>query len=109
MGSQAGDVDLWHDRALLHFLTEAPDCDANMAGLRSVLKAGGSLVIEAFPLEGVSRCSYLPVRIHSTEILEDLVGDDFQLEVSLIYLYMPDGDTRLYIYTRFRRVQWGEN
>jgi SAM-dependent methyltransferase len=103
--TEVGEVALWHDRALLHFLIDDPDRLAYVDRVRALLKPGGFLVIGAFSLLGASRCSGLPVRRYSLEMLSELLGGEFRLEESLDYLYkMPTGDTRPYIYARFRRL-----
>jgi len=103
--SEVGEVTLWHDRALLHFLTQASDREAYVDRLRSIVKDNGFVVIGAFSLGGASQCSGLPVRRYSVEMLSDLIGDEFRLEELLEHLYqMPSGDTRPYIYARFRRL-----
>jgi SAM-dependent methyltransferase len=53
--------DLWHDRAVFHFLTEPLDRAAYRAVLRAALHPGGHVVIGTFALDGPTRCSGLPV------------------------------------------------
>jgi len=100
-----GEMALWHDRALLHFLIELSDRAAYVDRLREVLKPGGYLVIGAFSLQAADRCSGLLVRRYSVELISDLLGEDFRLEESMDYRYhMPSGDTRPYVYARFQRL-----
>lgn len=71
--------DLWHDRAVFHFLTDPDD----RARYRQVLHAGmhpGSYVIVAtFAPEGPDTCSGLPVCRYCPEDLVAVLGDDLEL------------------------------
>jgi trans-aconitate methyltransferase len=53
--------DLWHDRAVFHFLTEPADREAYRATLRRALNPGGHVVIGTFAADGPTHCSGLPV------------------------------------------------
>ena len=104
--AEVGEVGLWHDRALLHFLTEASDREAYIDRLHALVRKDGSVVIGAFSLEGASHCSGLPIQQYSVDTITSLIGKDFQLEESADYEYvMPSGDKRPYVYARYRRVE----
>lgn len=68
---------VWHDRAVLHFMTS----DADLAGYRSALLAGtapGSfVVVAAFAADGPTSCSGLPVRRYDAADLADFLGIQF--------------------------------
>jgi hypothetical protein len=51
--------DVWHDRAVCHFLTVAADRVAYVESVRKSVKAGGHVVIGTFGPEGPSKCSGL--------------------------------------------------
>ena len=53
-------VDVWHDRAVFHFLTNAEDRARYVAHLRTALRPGGSAIIATFAPEGPEKCSGLP-------------------------------------------------
>ncbi len=53
--------DLWHDRAVFHFLTEAHERDRYRHALRSAVRPGGGVVVATFALDGPAQCSGLPV------------------------------------------------
>lgn len=98
-------VDVWHDRAVLHFLTDATDRAAYVQALRSVVKPGGYVIIAAFALDGAERCSGLDVRNYDAEMIDSLLGPDFEMERSLSHTYyQPSGAPRPYVYTQFQRV-----
>jgi SAM-dependent methyltransferase len=53
-------VDIWHDRAVFHFLTNADDRVRYVAHLRTALRPGGSAIIATFAPDGPEKCSGLP-------------------------------------------------
>lgn len=53
--------DVWHDRAVFHFLTEPADRDAYRSVLRDALEPRGHVVIGTFAADGPTHCSGLPV------------------------------------------------
>ena len=56
-----GRFDVWHDRAVFHFLTDAED-RAKYSWARRTVPAGGHLIIATFADDGPRRCSNLDVR-----------------------------------------------
>jgi SAM-dependent methyltransferase len=72
-------VDLWHDRAVFHFLTDAPRRAAYVEAVHRCVRPGGFVIIATFGPKGPERCSGLPVvRYASSEIAEAL-GREFEL------------------------------
>ncbi|GAB2651259.1 class I SAM-dependent methyltransferase [Arenimonas aestuarii] len=71
--------DLWHDRAVLHFLVNPADAAAYVAQVRRSLAPGGHAVIGGFAPDGPERCSGLVVARRSPEDLASLFGADFSL------------------------------
>lgn len=61
--------DLWHDRAVFHFLTDAADRARYIAVMDAALGDGGIAVIGTFAQDGPERCSGLPVQRYSPEAL----------------------------------------
>lgn len=97
-------IDLWHDRAVLHFFNEANEQDTYFNLLRKLVKVEGHVIIAAFNLKGAPKCSGLPVFRYDAIMLQDRLGEEFHLEESFDYTYtQPSGDTREYVYTLFRR------
>lgn len=74
-----GSFDLWHDRAVFHFLTRARDRAAYLGLLRRSLVPGGIVVVASFALDGPTRCSGLPVARYSPADLARAFGRDFEL------------------------------
>jgi len=97
-------LDLWHDRAVLHFFTHLGEQDAYFNLIDSLLKPGGFVLIAAFNLRSAEKCSGLPVQRYDANMLQAKLGKSFELQESFDHTYtMPSGDTREYVYTLFRR------
>jgi len=102
---QLQNVNVWHDRAVFHFLTEEQYRQTYHSLLQKVIMPGGFVIMAAFALNGATMCSGLPVQRHSVESLSEFFGDGFKLIQSLDYTYqMPSGDLRPYVYTRFQKI-----
>lgn len=97
-------VDLWHDRAVLHFFTEDWQQEAYFNLLRSKVKNGGFVILAEFNLEGAKKCCGLDVYNYNESMLENKLGDEFILQDSFNYTYFqPSGNSREYVYTLFKR------
>lgn len=98
-------VDLWVDRAVLHFFTEEKDQKSYFELLKNTVKKGGFALIAEYNLDGATKCAGLNVHRYNKEMLADHLGNDFKLIDSFNYTYtMPHGDLRPYIYTLFQRA-----
>ncbi|UCC73815.1 MAG: class I SAM-dependent methyltransferase [Gemmatimonadota bacterium] len=96
--------DLWHDRAMFHFLTEMSDRQAYRETLGHALAPGGQVVIATYGPEGPTRCSGLDVRRYDSASLQGWLGDEFQLvQDELVDHTTPGGVVQQYLFTRFRR------
>ncbi len=71
--------DLWHDRAVFHFLTDAKDREAYVLRLRQGLRAGGHLILASFAPDGPEKCSGLPVCRYDANTLQAALGPGFKL------------------------------
>ncbi len=71
--------DLWHDRAVFHFLTDPADRAAYMAALRRSLNPRGHVVMATFALDGPARCSGLDVAHYDAASLHAEFGADFDM------------------------------
>ena len=98
------EFDLWHDRAVFHFMITEQDQEAYLGTLRRTLRAGGHLVIATFGPEGPDRCSGLPVQRYGADQLSSRLGGDFALESTRTVEHRtPAGRTQEFLYARFRR------
>jgi len=96
--------DLWHDRAALHFLTDAVDRAAYVARLAKALRPGGHAVIGTFALDGPERCSGLPVVRYDAASLATLLGPDFALVETRAHAHRtPTGGAQRFQFSLFRR------
>ena len=74
--------DVWHDRAVFHFLTAPADRRAYVAQVRRSLHPGGFALVATFATDGPTRCSGLEVVRYSPDSLRAEFGDDFRLVAS---------------------------
>src|SRR5690606_29808184 len=77
VGLPEASVDVWHDRAVFHFLTSDQDQQRYVEQVRRALKRGGHLVIACFAEDGPSRCSGLDVQRYSPASLQAVLGASF--------------------------------
>jgi ubiquinone/menaquinone biosynthesis C-methylase UbiE len=98
-------VDLWHDRATLHFLTDEVDRRRYARTLRRALAPGGDVIFATFAPGGPARCSDLPVRHHDATDLHALVGRGFNLKQARTEMHTtPSGDRQPFTYCWLRRA-----
>jgi SAM-dependent methyltransferase len=69
--------DLWHDRALFHFLVDPAQQERYAETLRSALRPGGKAIIGTFAADGPTTCSGLPVARYDADRLATAFGDAF--------------------------------
>ncbi|MBB5545031.1 class I SAM-dependent methyltransferase [Paraburkholderia fungorum] len=97
--------DVWHDRAVFHFLTERPQRNAYTHALTRALKPGGRVVIATFGLLGPNRCSGLDVRRYDAQQLSDEFGPGFELITSTLEdHHTPAGSSQQFLYCSFRKL-----
>jgi SAM-dependent methyltransferase len=95
-------MDIWHDRAVFHFLTDSPARTRYRAHLLQTLKAHGTAIIATFALDGPERCSGLPVTRYSPETLAAELGEGLRLVESVRHLHpTPWGAIQPFQYSRF--------
>ena len=91
--------DVWHDRAVFHFLTEAPQRLAYVRQVSSAVKPGGHVIVGTFGPEGPSRCSGLDVVRYDANSLHTEFGARFRLMESSTELHRtPFGTTQQFLY-----------
>jgi len=98
-------MDIWHDRAVFHFLIDAADRTRYVQHLRETLKPAGAAIIATFALDGPEKCSGLPVARYSSETLAAELGKGFRLIESVAHVHeTPWGAPQSFLYSRFARV-----
>jgi ubiquinone/menaquinone biosynthesis C-methylase UbiE len=70
-------VDVWHDRAVFHFLTEPERRRAYVEQVRRCVRPGGHVIVATFAADGPERCSGLPVARYDAHELADAFGEGF--------------------------------
>ncbi len=96
--------EVWHDRALFHFLTDEEDQQAYARIAAQGVQHAGNLMVGSFSVNGPEKCSGLPVQRHSEESLEKIFQKDFDLLGSDTDQHItPGGKEQEFIFTRFRR------
>jgi SAM-dependent methyltransferase len=96
-GSQK--FDLWHDRAVFHFLTDAASRAAYVARVRTSMKRGGFVVMATFGPEGPLKCSGLDVVRYDAAALHAEFGGGFRLMGSETALHAtPFGTHQQFLY-----------
>jgi SAM-dependent methyltransferase len=102
--SPARKYDLWHDRAVFHFLTIGEDRRAYLAAMEAALAPQGQAIIATFALDGPEKCSGLPVMRYGPESLSRELGQDFVLLGEQRERHVtPAGVVQPFLYCRFRR------
>lgn len=97
--------DVWHDRAVFHFLTASEDRRSYIDTVLRVVKTGGSVIIATFADDGPSQCSGLPVMRYRAETLYAEFGDRFELLRHEKELHRtPAGHQQAFLYCHFRKI-----
>ena len=96
---RAGVFDLWHDRAVFHFLTDPSDRQRYVAQVRHAISPGGHVLIATFAPDGPDRCSGLEVARDSPEDLHVEFGPGFRLLDAVREEHRtPDGRAQAFTY-----------
>jgi SAM-dependent methyltransferase len=98
------EYDVWHDRAVLHFLLDDADIERYRATLLAGTHPGSVVIIGVFGPEGPQMCAGLPVRRYDVAMIDRLLGAEFERVSSTTADHVrPDGDTQQYLWTAARR------
>lgn len=97
--------DVWHDRAVFHFLTAPEDRDAYIKVAFRSVKPGGHVIVATFAEDGPLQCSGLPVTRYSATQLHAEFGEVFILVLHERDLHRtPFGTTQPFTYCYFRKA-----
>jgi 2-polyprenyl-3-methyl-5-hydroxy-6-metoxy-1,4-benzoquinol methylase len=97
--------DVWHDRAVLHFLTDPADRAAYVETLLKALRLEGTAIIGTFALDGPEKCSGLPVVRYDAAKLAQLLGASFTLVATKPHEHVtPWKSTQRFQFSVFRRT-----
>jgi Methyltransferase domain len=85
--------DLWHDRALFHFLVDPAQQRRYGEALRSALRPGGKVIIGTFAADGPTTCSGLPVTRYDADGLATALGEAFTTLATRREEHRPPADS----------------
>ncbi len=109
---QAGDIlttdlperryDIWHDRAVFHFLANPDQRLAYVQQITRAMKPGGHVVIATFGPQGPLKCSGLQVCRYDADSLAGIFGSRFKLKEALLEMHeTPFATTQQFLYCQF--------
>lgn len=97
--------DIWHDRAVFHFLTDAADRYAYVEQVLRAVRPGGHMIIATFGSDGPEKCSGLPVVRYRPEALLAEFGEAFTLLAHEQEAHLtPSGAVQQFFYCHFRKA-----
>jgi len=95
----ANAYDVWHDRAVFHFLTTPAQRLAYVRRAGAAVKPGGHVIVGTFGPEGPHKCSGLAVLRYDAQSLHGEFGPRFRLVESSTELHQtPSGATQQFLY-----------
>lgn len=95
----SGEFDVWHDRAVFHFLTDPQDRLAYVRQVEQAVRPGGHVIVSTFGPEGPAKCSGLDVMRYDGEALHGEFGPRFRLVESAREVhYTPWGAPQQFVY-----------
>lgn len=91
--------DVWHDRAVFHFLVDSAQRQAYVRSVLRSVKPGGHVIVSTFGPEGPTKCSGLDVMRYDAEALHHEFGRQFRIEESSQELHhTPWGAAQQFVY-----------
>ena len=99
-------VDIWIDRAVLHFLLGEAGIEGYFRNLRSLLRQGGYALLAEFSTTGAPKCAGLDLHRYSVEELTERLGDGFDLIKYEDYIFInPFDEPRPYVYALYKKMK----
>jgi ubiquinone/menaquinone biosynthesis C-methylase UbiE len=96
--------EVWHDRAVFHFLTSEDARSRYVEAVRRTVKPGGHLIVATFAEDGPTQCSGLPVVRYGPAQLHAQFGEPFVLVSHLREAHRtPFGTLQQFLYCHCRR------
>ena len=98
--------DIWHDRALLHFLTSEENLKNYVKLVKQHVIQGGYLIISTFSTKGPIKCSGLDTRQYSEESIKELFSNEFEHIKSFEEEHVtPRGMGQVFTWNVFRKTK----
>ena len=102
---EATSIDIWHDRATFHFLTDDADRTRYITAMKMAVKKGAYVIIGTFALDGPEKCSGLQVRRYDPVTLAQTLGSDFSLLKFIRHSHTtPWGSHQSFQFSTFKRA-----
>ena len=97
--------DLWHDRAVFHFLTHQEDRQHYVDVLKQAIKPRGDIIIAAFAMGGAEKCSGLTIVQYDANSLQAELGSSFILLEQLSEDHLtPNNTSQPFQYFHFQKI-----
>jgi hypothetical protein len=98
-------IDIWIDRAVLHFLTKEEDIKTYFKNLNNNLHIGSFVLFAQFRVGGATSCASLNIKQYDTNEFSQRLGEKFKLISNEEYNYInPFGGQREYIYALYQKT-----
>ncbi len=99
-----GEFDIWHDRAVFHFLTDPDDRKSYVELLTQSLPIGGHFIVGTFAQGGPEKCSGLKICQYNAVVMQAELGPSFELVKRSEYLHTtPSGNPQQFFFGVFRK------
>ena len=85
--------DIWHDRAVFHFITENEGVEKYISICNRYINKGGILIIGTFAEDGPLKCSGLEIKRYSINNLKELFKQNFEFIEGFKKLHSTPFDT----------------
>lgn len=96
--------DLWHDRAVFHFVTNQRDIERYISRMERYISKDGTLVLGTFSESGPSKCSGIEIKQYSESSMDEVTGDSFEKLECLTVEHPTPFDTRQnFVFCSFRK------
>ena len=86
--------DIWHDRAVFHFITEKEGVEKYISICNRYINKGGILIIGTFAEDGPLKCSGLEIKRYSISNLKELFKENFEFIEGFKKLHITPFDTQ---------------
>lgn len=101
---EPGSVDLWHDRAVFHFLTDPADRRRYVANIADAVRPGGFALIATFAEDGPLRCSDLDIVRYDENALAAEFESDFDVVATTRQVHVtPAGREQKFVWVALQR------
>ena len=95
--------DLWHDRAVLHFLTEEEEINRYVEKIKQLLKPNGYLIVSTLSLKGPKKCSGLDIKQHSKDSMKKIFSGFEHIKSFEEEHLTPWENSQIFIYSLFKK------